>query len=43
MKKNKVVSRLVLHALQHLAAVGLAVMLGIIAVNYNILEENMYG
>ncbi len=43
MKKNKVVSRLVLHALQHLAAVGLAVMLGIIAVNSNIVVDNMYG
>ena len=43
MKKNRVISRLALHALQHLAAIGIAVMLGIIAVNSNIVVDNMYG
>lgn len=43
MKKNKIVSRLVLHTLQHLAAIGLAVLVGIIAVNSNIVVDNMYG
>ncbi len=43
MKKNRMVSRLVLHTLQHLAAIGMAVMVGIIAVNSNIVVDNMYG
>lgn len=43
MKKNRVVSRLVLHALQHLFAIGIAVMVGIIVVNSNIVVDNMYG
>lgn len=41
--KHKMRIRLVLHILQHLAAIGLAVMLGIIAVNSNIVVDNMYG
>ncbi len=43
MKKNKMIKRIVLHTLQHLAAIGIAVMLGIIAVNSNIVVDNMYG
>lgn len=43
MKKNRTVKRLALHTLQHLAAIGIAVMLGIIAVNSNIVVDNMYG
>lgn len=43
MKKNRMINRLALHTLQHLAAIGLAVMLGIIAVNSNIVVDNMYG
>jgi len=43
MKKNNVISRLALHVLQHLAAIGIAVMVGIIAVNSNIVVDNMYG
>lgn len=43
MKKNRTVRRLALHTLQHLAAIGIAVMLGIIAVNSNIVVDNMYG
>ncbi|MDE7223341.1 MAG: hypothetical protein K2O34_06125, partial [Acetatifactor sp.] len=43
MKKNRMIRRLVLHILQHLAAIGMAVMVGIIAVNSNIVVDNMYG
>lgn len=43
MKKNRTIKRLALHTLQHLAAIGIAVMLGIIAVNSNIVVDNMYG
>lgn len=43
MKKNRTVKRLALHTLQHLAAIGIAVMLGNIAVNSNIVVDNMYG
>ncbi len=43
MKKNRTVKRLALHTLQHLAAIGIAVMLGTIAVNSNIVVDNMYG
>ncbi len=43
MKKNRVLRRVVLHTLQHLAAIGMAVMVGIIAVNSNIVVDNMYG
>lgn len=43
MKKNRVIRRLVLHILQHLAAIGMAVMVGIIAVNSYIVVDNMYG
>ena len=43
MKKSKITKRLMLHTLQHLAAIGMAVMLGIIAVNSNIVVDNMYG
>lgn len=43
MKKNRTVKRLALHTLQHLAAIGIAAMLGIIAVNSNIVVDNMYG
>lgn len=43
MKKNRVIRRLALHTLQHLAAIGIAVMVGIIAVNSNIVVDNMYG
>lgn len=43
MRKSRVIRRLVLHTLQHLAAIGMAVMVGIIAVNSNIVVDNMYG
>ncbi len=43
MKKNSAFKRLVLHTLQHIAAIGIAVMIGIIAVNSNIVVDNMYG
>lgn len=43
MKKSRITKRLILHTLQHLAAIGMAVMLGIIAVNSNIVVDNMYG
>lgn len=43
MKKSRMIRRLVLHTLQHLAAIGMAVMVGIIAVNSNIVVDNMYG
>ncbi|MCM1119078.1 MAG: HAMP domain-containing histidine kinase [bacterium] len=43
MKNNRVIRRLALHIVQHLAAIGMAVMVGIIAVNSNIVVDNMYG
>lgn len=43
MKNNRVIRRLTLHIVQHLAAIGIAVMVGIIAVNSNIVVDNMYG
>lgn len=43
MKKNRMIKRLALHILQHMAAIGMAVMLGIIAVNSSIVVDNMYG
>lgn len=43
MKKKRVLVRLTLHILQQLAAIGIAVMVGIIAVNSNIVVDNMYG
>ncbi|MCI9071605.1 MAG: HAMP domain-containing histidine kinase [Lachnospiraceae bacterium] len=43
MKEKRVLARLTLHILQQLAAIGIAVMVGIIAVNSNIVVDNMYG
>lgn len=43
MKKERVLGRLTLHILQQFAAIGMAVMAGIIAVNSNIVVDNMYG
>lgn len=43
MKKERVLGRLTLHILQQIAAIGMAVMAGIIAVNSNIVVDNMYG
>lgn len=43
MENKRVIWRLALHILQHIAAIGMAVMVGIIAVNSNIVVDNMYG
>ena len=43
MNRNRVIRRLMLHTLQHLVAIGIAVMVGFIAVNSNIVVDNMYG
>lgn len=43
MENKRVIRRLVLHILQHLAAIGMAVMVGIIVVNSNFVVDNMYG
>ncbi|MDE5891478.1 MAG: hypothetical protein K2H45_01005, partial [Acetatifactor sp.] len=43
MNRKRVIRRLVLHTLQHLVAIGIAVMVGFVAVNSNIVVDNMYG